>query len=276
MKKLAISLVIVLGVLLAADFGLAAVAEYQVAQKMRSELRLDQNPEVRIKGFPFLAQAVVGDFRDVELEAPSVQMGQLNEVGVEATLSHARISPTDVLTGNADRVTADEVDGRVRLRASDLGRFIRVKNLTIAPAPEDALEEGDSDSGDSGSSSGDGQPGNGLDTGVDRTKTAIQLDGSVNIAGENTKVRVIAVLSLLNGKLNIDPRDLEITTGSLGEIPLPELFENSVLQQFTTTLDPGTLPFEVVPTAVRVEPGSLIVEGTAKNVSIGRNGLSTG
>lgn len=283
MKKLVITLVLVLGVFVAADFGLAAVAEYQVSQKMRSEMRLRDNPSVRINGFPFLGQAVTGDFRDVELQARGVKVGPLNEIGIEANMRHARISPSDVLSGTADRLTVDELDGRIRLKASDIGRFIRVTDLTVRPAPDDALtddEEGETGSGsggDSGSSGGDGgdtqlDPG----TTVDRTKDIVQLNGSVNIAGEDTEVQVIAVLSLLNGQLKIQPRELEIVTGSFGEIALPDVLEQSVLQQFTTTLDPGMLPFKVIPTAVRVEPGSLVVEGTAKNVTIGRHGLSNG
>lgn len=267
MKKLVITLVIVLGVLIAADFGLAAVAEYQVSQKLRSEMKLDDNPSVRINGFPFLTQAVAGDFRDVELEARGVKAGRLNEVGIEANLHHARISPTDVLTGTADRVTADEVDGRVRLKASDIGRVIPITDLTLRPAPDDALSESSDSSDQSGGSE--------LDTSADRTRTTIQLNGSTDIAGEDTEIEVIAILSLVDGRVRIDPRDLDIETGSYGRIEVPELFKRSVLRKFTTTLDPGMLPFKVVPTAVRAEPGSLVVEGTARNVSIGSNGLSS-
>ncbi|QUH05426.1 DUF2993 domain-containing protein [Saccharopolyspora erythraea] len=271
MKKLAITLVIVIGLLVAADFGAAAIAEYQVSKKMRQQLALNEDPSVRINGFPFLYQAAVGDFRDVQLAAQAVKVGQLSEVGIEADLHHARVSTPDVVAGKADRIQVDELVGRVKLKASDVGRFIGITDLTINPAPKDALtsEDGSSDG------SGDAEQ-SGPSSTVDRTRTTVQLDGSVNIAGEQTKVKVIAVLSLLNGQLKIEPRKLDIVTGSYGEIPLPEVFERSVLEQFNTSLDPGLLPFEVTPTAVGVERGALIVEGSAANVTIGPGGMTTG
>lgn len=278
-KKLVITLVVVLGLLVAADFGAAAVAEYQVSQKMRTELDLKKAPAVHINGFPFLTQAVTGDFRDVEIKAKGVHVGQFTEVGIQADLHHAHISTADVLAGKANRLEVEELVGRVRLKASDIGRFIGVNDLNINPAPPSALKDDESssngsDSSDGSAGSGSGQ-GSGLDTN-DPTTAVIKLDGTVNIAGTDNHVTVVAVLSLVDGKLRIAPRELKLDNSAIGPIPLPEMFEKSVLQRFTATLDPGMLPFRVTPTAVRVEPGALIVEGTARNVTIDAQGLSTG
>ncbi len=281
MKKLVITLVVVLGVLIAADFGAAATAEYQVSQHMREQLKLNEDPSVRFNGFPFLYQAAAGDYRDVEVQARAVRVGQLSEVGVEANLLHARVATSEVIAGNANEINVDEVLGRVRLKASDIGRFLNINDLRIAPAPKGALSEPDNtDVGDLGGTPGSpaGNPSDGTvapGSQVDRTKTTIALDGSVNIAGTQNKVHVIAVMSLLNGQLKIEPRKLDLNNSALGAIPLPKVFEQSVLQQFTTTLDPGIMPFKVTPTAVSAEQGALVVEGSARNVTIGAAGLST-
>lgn len=279
-KKLIITLVIVVGVLVAADFGAAAVAEYQVAQKMRTELDLKRDPEVRINGFPFLTQAAAGDFRDVEIKARGVDVGEFTEVGVQAELHHAHVSTADVLAGSASSLRVDEVLGRVRLKAGDIGRFIGVNDLAITPAPASALKDeqgsdgsGGSGSGDSGSESGQGSD---VETANDPSTAIIRLDGTVNIAGTDNTVTVLAVLSLVDGKLRISPRELKLDNSAIGPIDLPEMFEKSVLRRFTATLDPGKLPFRVTPTAVRVEKGALVVEGTASNVTIDAHGLSTG
>lgn len=285
-KKLAITLVVLLGVLVAADFGAAAVAEYKVSQKMRTQLDLPRAPAVRINGFPFLTQAVTGDFRHVEIRARGVQVGELSEVGVQANLYHARVSTSEVLAGTADRITVDRLLGRIRLKASDIGRFIGVDDLGIAPAPKGALDdsgEGSGGSGSSGSSGeGSGSPDGSGSEGTggssesdDPSKAVIKLDGTVNIAGTDNHVQVVAVLSLIQGKLQIAPRKLELDNSAFGPIPLPDVFEQSVLKRFTTTLDPGKLPFTVTPTAVRAERGALIVEGTARNVTIDAHGLRT-
>jgi hypothetical protein len=265
MKKLIITLVIVVGLLVGADFASAAAAEYAVSQQMRTQLHLATAPNVRINGFPFLYQAAVGDFRNVQIDANGLTVGQLSNVGIQAHLIDARTSVADVLGGNA-KIDVDQLDGQVRLSAADVGRLLGISDLTITPAPKDAL------SGTGGNTDAtDTQPG----TTVDPTKTTVQLDGSVNIAGSDNKVRVIAVLSLLNGQMKIEPRKLELNNSAFGPIPLPPIFEQSVLQQFTTTLDPGSLPFKVTPTAVRTEPGVLVVEGTAHNVTISGDGVSS-
>lgn len=270
-KKLVITLVVVVGVLVAADFGSAAVAEYQVAKKMRSELKLNEDPAVRINGFPFLSQVAFGDYRDVQLAARAVKVGQLSEVGVEANLRHARVATSDLISGTAKEIEVDQVLGRIKLKASDVSRVIGITDLTINPAPKDALEE----TGESGDTGGSGQGDTAPGSTVDHSRTTVALDGSVNIAGEDTQVRVVAVMSLLNGQIKIEPRKLDLVTGSFGAIPLPKVFEKSVLQQFTTTLDPGLLPFQVTPTAVHAERGALVVEGTADHVTLGANGFTT-
>lgn len=265
MKKLVIALIVVFAMLIAADFAAAATAEYQVSQRMRTQLQLPEDPAVRIHGFPFLAQVAAGDYRDVELQASSVHLGQFSELELEANLRHAKLAASDVLGGTANKIDVGELAGRVKLKASDVGRFLGITDLRIDPAPKDAL------SGTGDDPTGNGQPG----TTVDPTKTTVALNGTVNIAGTNNKVIVVAVLSLLNGQLKIEPRKLDIDNSTWGPIPLPKPIEKSVLQQFATTLDPGMLPFKVTPTAVRTEHGALVVEGTATNVTVDANGLSS-
>lgn len=266
MKKLIITLLVVIGLLVGADFAAAAAAEYQVSQQMRTQLHLAEAPDVRINGFPFLYQAAVGDFRNVQIDAKGLAVGQLSDVDLQAHLIDARTSVADLLGGNAKRIDVDELDAQARLTASDVGRFIGINDLTIVPAPQGALSgtdpSTDSTAGTAGST-------------VDPTKTMVQLDGSVNIAGSDNKVRVIAVLSLLNGQLKIEPRKLELNNSAFGPIPLPTAFEQSVLQQFTTTLDPGALPFKITPTAVRTEQGAVVVAGTAHNVMVSQGGVAS-
>ncbi|MER5391957.1 DUF2993 domain-containing protein [Saccharopolyspora sp. NPDC002686] len=267
MKKLVIALVIIAGLLVGADFGAAAIAESQVSQKVAEQLKLRENPEVRINGFPFLTQVIAGNYRDVQLAADSVQVGPFNEVGIEADLHGAKVSASELISGTADHLTVDELVGRVKLKASDVARLIDIQDLTINPAAKDALADDDGNI-----SAADEQ----LAAGDDHTKAVVQLDGTVNIAGSDNKVRVIAVLSLVNGKMQIEPRKLDLSNSNFGTIELPSIIEKSVLKQFSTTLDPGMLPFEVKPTAVRAERGALVVEGIADNVTISSNGVTTG
>jgi hypothetical protein len=49
-----------------------------------------------------------------------------------------------------------------------------------------------------------------------------------------------------------------------------------LLNTLSTDVKPGGLPFTVRPTGVSVETGSLIVEGTANNVTMRQAGLGVG
>jgi hypothetical protein len=254
-KKFAIVVVIVLGVLVGVDFGAAAVAEHQVAKRLQTQLELAEPPEVRVNGFPFLTQAVRGDYRDVAITARGLQVGDLSEVGIEANLHHARVALSDVVGGQVEEIPVDRLIGQVRLHSPDIGRMIGVHNLTVRPASENELA--------------------GSENGNDQASELAQFTGTVNIAGSSNEVQVLAELSLQNGLLHFQPRKLSLNNSALGQIDLPPVFEESVLNQFATTVDPGQLPFEVTPTAIRVERDVLVVEGTAEDVTLGSGGVSS-
>lgn len=267
MKKLAITLVVAIVLLVAADFGSAAVAEYQVSKRVAERLKLPENPEVRINGFPFLTQVAAGDYRDVQMKAEAVPVGPFNQLGIEADLHGTKVSTAQIIQGTADEFTVDQLVARVKLRASDVARLIGIQDLTVEPATKDALKDdrGEVDPADAK-----------IAEGADPTKALVRLSGTVNIAGSDNKVQVISVLSLVGDKMRIEPRELELNNSTFGQIELPPLFERSVLEQFKTTLDPGMLPFEVRPTGVRAERGALIVEGVAQNVKVTNSGVRTG
>jgi hypothetical protein len=265
-NKLVITFIVVVGLLVVADFGAKAVAEGQVSKQMRARLQLQEDPQVTINGFPFLYQAATGDFSDVQLQANAMTVGQLHDVGLTAALHDARVSPTEVLTGAAKQLQVDEVDGQVRLTATDVGQVSQIKDLSIKPAPPNAL-------GNSASNGTSVQASPG--TSPDPTSAAAELDGSVNIAGTDNKVQVIAELSVLGNQVKIQPRKLNLDNSAFGSIPLPQSFEQSLLQQFAITLDSGMLPLKVTPTGVRVDQGALVLDVTAHNITFDSDGVSS-
>lgn len=265
-KKLAITLVIVLALLVGADFAAAAITEQQVSKEVGKQLEVQQDPDVSINGFPFLTQAAAGNLRDVQLAVESAKVGDLQDVDLEADLHNARFTPSEVISGNANDLAVDNMVARVKLKSADVGRLIGVQDLAINPAPQDALNGTDG--------SGDDQAGSGA--GGDKTSTAVALDGTVNIAGSQNQVSVVAVLSLVDGQLQVTPKKLGLDNDSFGRISLPPAFEEAILSQFNTTLDPGMLPFEITPTGVRAERGALVAEGNADNVQISPDGVTTG
>jgi LmeA-like phospholipid-binding len=121
-RKLVIVLVVLVGLGVTADFGAAAAAEYQVAKQMREELGLATDPSVRINGFPFLSQAVLGSYSAIDMRAAGLTVGPLHDVAVEATLRDVDAPLSDLRSGDLQSVRVAEAAGRVRISDRDIGR----------------------------------------------------------------------------------------------------------------------------------------------------------
>jgi len=254
-KKAAIILLVLVGLLVVADFGAAAAAEYQVSKRLRGHLDLPDDPAVRINGFPFLTQAIAGDYRNVEVTADRVTVARLRNIGVEATLRHVRVPLSDLLSGSADSVRVDEVTGRARIQVTELGKLINVEDLRIEPVP------GDDQTTTAQSPGGTTQNPGGTGT--------VKLTGTTNVAGRRAEVEIVGSLDLVDGQIQVTAREVAVA----GIPELPSALRLNLLHGFSARLDPGALPFTVTPTALRVENDTLVVEGTARNIEISSSGV---
>lgn len=254
MKKLLITLLVLAALLVGADFGTAAMAEYQVSKQMRTQLALPEDPDVRINGFPFLTQALGGEYRDITISANGVALGdKLRDVGLVADLYDVRLPLSDALGGRANTATAQRVEGSIRFKASDIGRLLGIPDLSIEPDPQEDQNAG-------------APPRTGPQ---DETQAPVKLTGSTNFAGKQIQVTAHAVLSLVTGQLQISARRVEINDSALGSLRVPDVVQQSVARMFTFRLDPADrLPFHPTPTKVRVERAALVVQGTATNLTL--------
>ncbi len=256
--KFLIITVLVLGVLLvAADFALAAAGEYQIAQRMREKLQLDQDPEVRITGFPFMLQAVRGDYTKIEIDANGVpikdeQQGvDLRDLDIEADLLHTRVELADLLAGDVSKANIDQVNGSVKVKALDLNRLanqvtpfdklsIEPDNRVATPTPTPAAP----------------------DAAKTKTTAAIKLSGQTNLAGKTVTVTAYGQVVLINGAIQINIDDIQLEDNSLKQL-IPQLRNALAIK-----IDPGKLPFGATPTAVEVESGSFKLSGTVTDVPL--------
>ena len=200
MKKAIIALLVLIGLLVAVDFGVAAAAEQQVSQRMRTELGLATDPQVRINGFPFLTQAAQGDYQQVVVNADRLTVGQLTEVSVRADLRHVRIGLAELLGGGQRTVRIDEAEGTVRINADDLERQLPgVTDLRIEPVnPADPERR---------------------PPGVAES-SAVRLLGKVSLLGQQLDVAATASMQLDGRTVLIVPSDFEVTgIGSTAELP---------------------------------------------------------
>ncbi|WP_405012072.1 DUF2993 domain-containing protein [Kitasatospora sp. NBC_01539] len=77
--KLTIGLVALVGLLAGADRIAVGVAEDEAADRLASGGRMSQPPSVHIEGFPFLTQALAGEFDEVRLSGEGMTVGDGKE-----------------------------------------------------------------------------------------------------------------------------------------------------------------------------------------------------
>jgi hypothetical protein len=266
-KRLIIVLLVLLGVLVAVDYGAAAAAESAVSRQMRERLGLADDPSVRINGFPFLTQALSGEYRSVQVEAQRVPVGQLRQVDVRAQLNDVTAPLSELLGSGPKTLRVANADGSERVGTTDLEALLPgVRKLTIANLDANALDALVRD--------GDADPSlRGLDP-----ETTARFGGTVAALGQELDVAVVAELQILDGKMRIVPRDVRLGDVRLGDAdadPLPAPVQSLIERLFTVQVDPGTLPFGVTPTKFRARDGELELLGTAQNLVIGDGGAVT-
>ena len=227
------TVVVLLALLVVADRVANRFAEQQVAQQLRTQLHSEQDPAVDINGFPFLTQVVAGDFPDMGVRADSVTLGPLQRSGLTAELHHVRVPFSEIVSGAPEHITADQVNGRVRIPAATLAQVAGIGDLHLDPAPGGA----------------------------------ITISGNETIAGFPTHVAVTATVSIGGDRIRIEPKALNARLSALPDIPL-NLHDRRLMSRFAVSLDARELPMGFHPTAVSAEHDTLLVDATADHVNL--------
>ncbi|UQS21594.1 MULTISPECIES: DUF2993 domain-containing protein [Amycolatopsis] len=278
-RRIVISLVVLLALLVGADFGLAAFAEHTVSQKAREQLKLTDDPSVTIHGFPFTTQAIGGDYGHIALSASGVPIKDLRDVGVTADLYDVTAPLSDLVNGNTDAIRIGRLEAQVTIKASDINKvdpLTKIEDLRIEPSSIEYVETGqDAESGtDSGAGDQQGQDGT-TEEEQDQSKAGIRISGYVQIAGQRIEIFCFAMIELHGTAIDIVPKRLQYGNDKETTV-VPEAVQQALLPNFKATIDTGNLPFEVTPTAVQVNSGSVTIKGEAKNVTFSGATSSTG
>lgn len=258
MKRLVIGILVAVVLLVAIDFAAASAAEYQVSSRVREQLALPEDPAVKINGFPFLTQALAGDYKKVDVSADNLTVGQLHEVGVRAELYHVRV-PMNQLVGGTPGIHVDDAQGSLLITRQDLIKLMPgVTKLTVAPVDYGALDAALADSGEA-------MPGSST-TGLSPDQ-AVRMVASTSVFGQRVNVSVIAALQLAARQIQLSPRDIRVGSGP-DATRLPSFVQNGLRDLFTVRLDPGQLPFAVTPTSLQAVDNGLLISGVAHDMVI--------
>ncbi|SFK35970.1 LmeA family phospholipid-binding protein [Geodermatophilus ruber] len=115
MRALLVVLLLLLGLAVVADRVGVGIAEDQVARVVADRGGLAGEPDVEIGGFPFLTQAVGGEYDEVRLSLTADDLGQPEGTRADVTLRGVQVPLSDVLSGSVAEVPVARVDGTATL-----------------------------------------------------------------------------------------------------------------------------------------------------------------
>jgi LmeA-like phospholipid-binding len=132
MRRLVVSVVVLVALLIGLDRLAVHVAEDLVAKRIQTEQHLSSRPDVSIGGFPFLTQAIAGRYDDVTLTVHGLSAARLRVRTVTAHLSGVHLSLGDVIARRVGSVPVDHASASVLVAYADLDTFLADRHITVA------------------------------------------------------------------------------------------------------------------------------------------------
>jgi len=226
MRRLLIVLVVLAAVLVAADRIGVVVAQNRLASELQQQLDLDAKPDVSIRGIPFLTQAIRGTYKDIRMQLPDVDAGDVQDLAVDARLQGAHVSLSDALGGNVDRIPVDQISGTLLIPYDQLARASGISGLTIS-------REGDS----------------------------LRLTGSVQVLGRPVKAEAVGRVEVNDGRIAINAEQAKVAG-----IPVPEAVLDEAARLLSFRVQPQNLPLNLRITAVHLTDTGLLVDAVSDDV----------
>ena len=219
MKKLLVALVVLTGLLLVADRGLAAVAQRTVAAQVQLAAGLTAEPDVDLGGFPFLTQAVRGRYDRVEVSSTRVPAGALVLDRLDAVLLGAQVPIGEALSGSVTRVPVEQVTARALVGYDQLEQQSGDRGLALAP--------------DAG---------------------RLRVTGTVEVFGQELPAVAVSRLSVVDGDLLVTAESFEV-----GNDLADALLTGALEGRFDLRVPVQDLPYGLVVTGVRVADDGVVV-----------------
>jgi hypothetical protein len=129
-RGLIITLIVLIGLLVAADFGAKAFAENAIASKIDSS-GLGVKPSVSIEGFPFLTQVASRNLKQIDINASNFTVKQVVISSLHATATG--VKPNASFNG----ATINKINGTVVVSFTTVTNLVPVPGLTVSADPAD-------------------------------------------------------------------------------------------------------------------------------------------
>ena len=122
-----VALVVLVVLLVAADFVLRAVTERLVAQRVERSLHLSERPSVSLSGFPFLLHFAEGHFASASAKAGGVRSEGVSFGSVTLSLRDIRFPPGKLIFGNGGDVRATTGEGSLDMTGAQATEALRAR-----------------------------------------------------------------------------------------------------------------------------------------------------
>ena len=121
-KGLVIVLILVIGLVIAADRIGLMVAQDEIAKNVATQYGLDHKPEVKIKGFPFLNQALNGKYGEIDVKVGDFTQLGVHLTGTVVTLKGVDAPLSDAAHGDSSQFVADEAISTATVPYADVDK----------------------------------------------------------------------------------------------------------------------------------------------------------
>lgn len=230
-RKLVIVLVILVALLVAADFGSRAFAESRAATAVQGELGTARTPDVSIEGFPFLLHAVRGEYPQVIVTATDVSP-ELPGTRAVATLSAVALPLREVINQDTSSMTA---------------RSTRLQLLVPITSLSDAL----------------GRPDVTLSAGPDGS---LAVSATVSVAGLQVPLTGIASVTVSANTLTVATKSL--SAAGVDVTPAVTAAADALAGGSSRSFTLSGLPFTITGAEVSVASGDVVITGSTGPVSL--------
>lgn len=240
------------------DYGTSIYAEYRLSASVRKATKLGTDPFVAIVAFPFIPQAMRGNYSQVEIKANAVDHAMTGRATLEATMYSVNLAQSSWLISPDAKLAVGKLESRIIIDSTHLGRFMGISDLMVEAPPK---ETNTSTGGVTASGISDSH--------------GLVFTGTPKSAGFDRRVSVSVDLSIAPD----DPATLVFTptgvlTGSdTANQTVPADKQDSVLHAFSGRLPNQRLPFGVAPTTEGARGSDVIIEGITRGVTVTLDGF---
>jgi LmeA-like phospholipid-binding len=132
MRGIAAVLIVVAVLLLAADQGARQYEQAQVAHSIRETFDLGTDPQVELRGFPFMVEMAQGSIPSATISIADLREGSLRFSPVRLTLVDLKFSLSQLLNAHLHSIRATRGVGQASITAKSVNAFLQAHGVPFS------------------------------------------------------------------------------------------------------------------------------------------------